>query len=111
MKFYYITSLSMIFMKKNQLVFLFCCILLFANCTKDHLADPSIPEAAIIHYVDYSPDSILHSTDVNVGASYELDLNNDSLPDLRFYLYHSLYQHGPHTYDEYNIRLLGLNGT
>src|SRR6187455_2898824 len=96
-------------MKINQLVYLICFIMLFANCTKDHLADPSTPEATIIHYVDYSPDSILPGTDVNVGANYELDLNNDSLPDIRFRMYHSLYQHGPQTYDQYSIALTCLN--
>jgi len=90
---------------KRQLYILPFAIIIIACSKNDHIQPTSCSN---IYYKDYNPDTNVHMPFLDT-LSFYLDVNNDSLADMRFYLHHYYENYGPHYYDSYTISIIGTD--
>jgi hypothetical protein len=97
-------------MKKVKLILLVF-TLVFASCTKEKI-QKELPKPIYVgcktNYIDFVPDSSFLMP-VLSNKIYLLDLDQDSQNDSRIECENYLVSYGPHTYDEYNIDIEGIN--
>ncbi len=87
-----------------SLVIVVLCTLLFHSCKKHNDDNPIIPAVCTdFIYKDYVPDTIIHMPNNYTTTLFALNINNDSLPDINFYLDRYPENSGPHVYDACQI--------
>ena len=90
-------------------------IIVFNSCHKNHDNEDSpidqndsLSICADVFYKDFIPDTIINFPYLNTLV-FDLKVNSDSIPDIRFNLNHHNWNYGPHIYDSYLIWMDSLN--
>lgn len=98
---------------KTHLFILIMFLYITTSCKKGNEDQP--PQNIITHdtvitiyYKNYDPDTTIH---LFSDSSFVLDVNNDSINDLKFLFHHWYEYFGPHAIDCYHLTVGGLNNT
>ena len=98
---------------KNHLLIISILLCITTSCQKEKkdVPPPNIithDTIITIYYKNFDPDTTIH---LYSDSSFVLDVNNDSISDLKFSFYHWFEYYGPHPIDCYHLSVSGMINT